>query len=65
MPVETKNTKEKYYSPSLSVLITGKLKKYILHLKMYEEYKMITDTCARVVFEGRFQTFEINACIFN
>lgn len=32
---------------------------------MYEEYKMIIDTCARVVFEGRFQTFEINACIFN
>ena len=32
---------------------------------MYEEYKMITDTCARVVCEGRFQTFEINACIFN
>ena len=31
---------------------------------MYEEYKMIIDTCTRVFFEDRFQRFEINASIF-
>ena len=36
-----------------------------MHLKMSEEYKMIIDTCTRVFFEGRFQRFEINACILN
>ena len=35
MPLETKNTKEKYYSPSFSVLINGK-QKNILHLSKHQ-----------------------------
>lgn len=30
-----------------------------MHLKMYEEYKMIIDTCTRVFFEGRFKGLKL------
>ena len=41
MPLETKNTKEKYYLPSFSVLINGKQKKNILHLSNIRIIKKI------------------------